>query len=1662
MAFPKDIRALEKDFENLNSHNFKWLDIEIEEIKARGNFVNQFNQVIDPIYSNILNTLPFEQLFPLKFIDLITDYPEYTFGQPIYNESLNFFTFLIDYFIRFYLLKDLQTFDKIDSEYIEFYTPLARDFIFKKNQENRKFMDKYFNQNFNLHKFAVKLVEKFVVGCTWRWIGGSHKAHIYSVQICKILMEYGLLNDDQMDELKTMLYSKIQTYRTLEDIVDKDSKTIDKFWVDIWIQGLKDVRESYCSILVLIIYRKQDVELLTMLKRFYKESKGDDKDNKALLAKKLENVIKFNKSILFEEEFGKKLLDFLLRYILSQNKVGGEVLTTKKIESISDNFLHIFSNIEDPYLYSIKMIREQDYQVYMQEEASLSANPLNEPIFSASISIAKILNNITYGNFLYNTEEIVLEVEKIFDNLNQALDFEIEVKSFDFGKKNQNSAQRILLNSNLMINLLNLVCLLDFQSIQKVEIMQKFSLLFQYFLLNNTENHCIFLSFQYLFLIFDSLYLSFPFDTLEMFSDVFSKYSGVMLMKEFLLEEFLTKFETDHDKFNNPDGYAMISKLIDILANFINIKGNKIFTYIPEYDIRIAESLTTKEQFFKYEELEVLLKDPQDNENKLILFMNALSLIQTSTAFRFTELVYKFLNDFLPMEDLKILIQLCQKNLNYRSILFDLYANIHVDYKNHLLDGRVNHYHTKPADMQYEEDPYVDKNYDFTVNFFKEEIEFLLEHWQNYSSNPDFNEQNFLKYANCSVFSAIMKLVSYFMVIKEEDLGKLNKYIDCLEEFQNFLMDKKKEFFKMYTLKEQDLDSPMKKELEIQLSRTSEKKKIDKLRIVGYCKVIFETCQKIISFVPSSGETKRQIRKLISSKTLIEKTSKALIKSQNFSNRLQIRKENLQQMTIKEKSSKSHEKFKVIISVAKFYEKYKMTKMSVDGEKNIYIASLSDTSPEMTTLTYNLCSFIYNQISRNWELAYKNQQYNLIACLCNSLFISTSSIQKNLYQVIMDSGNNIFLDNVWTEMKNNFLYLKFKTSIDKFWNETFTKTIMLLQFHQFLCEDNNTEFKEMFGNQILPNDTIDRVQRWTTIFQKLCENCDWHKNYEPNEICEYQRSNRPHLIPLATKTFDNLAELCTGPCLKNQKKIYTYIYDKYNGVLQRYWRDPDTEYYKMKLALIEFIGTMSEGLDPDVVNYQTTNFDLKKINTIMINSLKQLYYCKGLKQKFTGKFINEYELKMSDFDKLIHYFETNMEFSRHTLLAICIKLFSYIKMFTSAKSSYAIFCKEREDLIAIYEKKKTLVYKSITEEELLTYKFLNKICIKVEVLYGGNLINYYFQTLAKTFYLSQASKQNFLNDADRSSGETKVSYLLSSIKYFEIEMDHNENKYKNFYVFYRVFSSKTVYILELLCLLICLAINGILLTSFHDMAGLDAGYLYTITALGTFEIIVSVISVLSWSFLNYNLIRKINREKYKAKYAWKEEMKIWDNIITDVWQSFLTQKLVVVFLFHIIMTFLGLNASYAFFGIDLFTVVSLFPMMQYIIKSVTEHGSQLISTLILAAIIMFAYGLFVHIYFIDSLSPDFRENCSSSLAECYFLVINKAFRNGEGIGGLLDIPFFGTGGGDGLYYGILILNLSFFLLINTVFLNIILAVLVDTFSELRGKSDEYSKKIFSN
>ena len=309
---------------------------------------------------------------------------------------------------------------------------------------------------------------------------------------------------------------------------------------------------------------------------------------------------------------------------------------------------------------------------------------------------------------------------------------------------------------------------------------------------------------------------------------------------------------------------------------------------------------------------------------------------------------------------------------------------------------------------------------------------------------------------------------------------------------------------------------------------------------------------------------------------------------------------------------------------------------------------------------------------------------------------------------------------------------------------------------------------------------------------------------------------------MATGVFENLAELCTGPHKVNQKKTYSFIFDRYTGFLKRYCRDHDSEFYRTKLALFEFFMTLIEGLDPIIISYQVTNLELSILSTIMINSLKQAYYCVVKKDPFDKKWMSDYVLKMEDFEEIMDAFNSNEKFSKHTLIYISLKIFTYIKTMGEARSKYDIFCKERDELLLLLEKKKQISYKIINEEDLLTYRFVKSVLIGIEIKLdstdeekndenSNKLTRFYFPRMSSSFFLSETSKEKFQKNVDRSSVESKLSGFINYINYFDMEMGINQARFKNHLRAYKILSSDLFYYLETLAILISIINNLILL-----------------------------------------------------------------------------------------------------------------------------------------------------------------------------------------------------------------------------------------------------------
>ena len=149
---------------------------------------------------------------------------------------------------------------------------------------------------------------------------------------------------------------------------------------------------------------------------------------------------------------------------------------------------------------------------------------------------------------------------------------------------------------------------------------------------------------------------------------------------------------------------------------------------------------------------------------------------------------------------------------------------------------------------------------------------------------------------------------------------------------------------------------------------------------------------------------------------------------------------------------------------------------------------------------------------------------------------------------------------------------------------------------------------------------------------------------------------------------------------------------------------------------------MSEGMNEEIVNYHSTNFEMYNINKVIINSIRQLFYWKVKNVTTMHGNLAEYPLKYEDYKLIMREYENNTEFSNHVLMNIAIKLYSYIYQFAEYKSKYSIFLKERADSMPIYEKNHYIPIKSISEEDLMVFKFMSKILIGIEIARDKNFM----------------------------------------------------------------------------------------------------------------------------------------------------------------------------------------------------------------------------------------------------------------------------------------------------------------------------------------------------
>ncbi|CAH8570449.1 unnamed protein product [Schistosoma intercalatum] len=169
----------------------------------------------------------------------------------------------------------------------------------------------------------------------------------------------------------------------------------------------------------------------------------------------------------------------------------------------------------------------------------------------------------------------------------------------------------------------------------------------------------------------------------------------------------------------------------------------------------------------------------------------------------------------------------------------------------------------------------------------------------------------------------------------------------------------------------------------------------------------------------------------------------------------------------------------------------------------------------------------------------------------------------------------------------------------------------------------------------------------------------------------------------------------------------------------------------------------------------------------------------------------------------------------------------------------------------------------------------------------------------------------------------------------------------------------------------------------------------------------------------------------------------------------------------IIFTGFGIVIHPFFYSLVLLDVITREETLLNVVRSVTKNGRSIFLTGILALIIIYLYSIIGYAYFQndftieidvtnDNEAVDSTERRCDSLRMCILTTLREGLLNGGGIGDVLKRP----SSKDASFLFRTIYDLSFFVIVIVIILNLIFGVIVDTFAALRQEkqnSEELNK-----
>jgi len=652
----------------------------------------------------------------------------------------------------------------------------------------------------------------------------------------------------------------------------------------------------------------------------------------------------------------------------------------------------------------------------------------------------------------------------------------------------------------------------------------------------------------------------------------------------------------------------------------------------------------------------------------------------------------------------------------------------------------------------------------------------------------------------------------------------------------------------------------------------------------------------------------------------------------------------------------------------------------------------------------------------------------------------------------------------------------------------------LLRFFQLLCEGHNQALQDFLREQT--NENSVQKKSFDLVGQTA------------GALSQYVKVINSMNTEVGLQILETLIEFLQGPCRQNQEVLcmHTKIIDNVKDIISSFKSPGELQVrgFSVEMAHNESIHALKRGSAKLLVSLTEGEPNIpilgKISGTLDLDTVRE-----RMEEVFQIFFLVQYgieaqKMKLPELNQLLS--KENMEGD----LLEGFDLFSLMNVLSDdCPGSSGILTEE-----------------FFTPEQLKAYQFFKANAGRIEAVVKGKLERVYFPINPVCNLLSMKTRLSFMYDTRRDSPQTKINDMMQAVPALIDEMYHNE-RLSHFK--FQVTTSRLEF-LQHISTTIAFTINILMLLYFDRTGSEGAPELaevpkIAISYLGYCQLLMSTLLFSFWIVTKAELHLKKTWRDFTKTYSAElpesfvkrmheiELSRIPVNELTmvelrdilysrgpycDIFYSsdgkrslgswplrfeywlitiqMLTENLTFrYYVFYIAISALGKYFTEIFYTFHLLDIVTRNSTLQNVIRAVTVNYKQLVWTGFLCLIIIYIYSVFGFFFFaehyldktIQSPSKEelgiLGENLCQSLFQCFFSTLNLGLRNGGGIADVLSAISYEE---KDTYYGRILFDLTFYIIVIVIFLNIIFGIIIDTFAQLRDEKMSIEEDLQSN